>query len=232
MKKRKRGRSLINLIHSDSLNEMKKMKDCSVEAVITDPPFGIGFCYGDKKETHSSPEAYWSWFKPYYFEIRRIVKDGGLIAIWQSQKYLQWAWDWFGQDIHIYIGAKNFVQLRKTAINYGYDPIILQYKGMPELRPLKPKRNIDFYVANTAKFVSDKNSLARKHPCPRPIDQVMQIVENFSCGTVLDPFMGSGTTGVACKYFDRDFIGIEINKEYFDLSKLRISESNNEKVNP
>jgi len=214
------------LLFGDSLEQMRKMEACSVDAVITDPPFGIGFKYGEKKEAHSSPEEYWAWFHEYYFEMQRVVKDGGLIAIWQSQQYLKNAWDWFGGDIHIYIGAKNFVQLRKTAINYGYDPIILQYKGKPELIPLKPKRTIDFFVANTAKFVTEKNSLAGKHPCPRPIDQVIEIVENFSIGTVLDPFMGSGTTGVACKLLGRGFIGIEINNDYFELANNRINETN------
>lgn len=210
------------LINGEALEVMRSLADASFDAVITDPPFGIGFKYGDKKETHSTPEEYWEWFHEYYFEMRRVVKDGGLIAIWQSQQYLPNAWDWFGRDIRIYIGAKNFVQLRKTAINYGYDPIILQYKGKPELRPEKPKRNIDFFVANTAKFVTQKNSLARKHPCPRPIDQVIQIVENFSIGSVLDPFMGSGTTGVACKFLGREFTGIEVDENYFNLANERI----------
>ena len=43
---------------------------------------------------------------------------------------------------------------------------------------------------------------------------------------VLDPFMGSGTTGVACKQLERDFIGIELNEEYFNISKNRIEDSN------
>ena len=213
----------MNLINGDCLEKLKCFKDKSIDAVITDPPFGIGFKYSQHKD-HVDPKEYYAWLFPIYEEILRVAKDGAFIAIWQAQLNYKHFWDWFGDDIHIYIGAKNFVQLRKTPINYGYDPIVMKYKSGTPLRPLKPKRNIDFFVANTAKFVTEKNSLARQHPCPRPIDQVQQIVENFSVGTVLDPFMGSGTTGVACKNLGREFIGIEIDKTYFNLAVKRINE--------
>lgn len=213
---------MIDLRLGDCLEVMKTIPDGGIDAVITDPPFGIGFNYSGKKEINKNPNDYWEWFNPIYSEILRVTKNGGFIAIWQSQQYLPFCWEWFGGDIHVYIGAKNFVQLRKTSINYGYDPIIMKYKGKPELRPTKPRRNMDFFVANTAKFITEKNSLARKHPCPRPIDQTIEIVENFSTGLVLDPFMGSGTTGLACKELNRDFIGIEIEPVYFEIAKQRI----------
>ena len=214
---------MIDLRLGDCLEVMKKIPDKSIDAVITDPPFGIGFKYNQHKD-QTSPEEYWKWFKPIYQEILRVCKDGAFISIWQANKNFKHFWEWFGDDIRIYAGCKNFVQLRKTPINYGYDPIVMKYTNWDNpLRPLKPKRNIDFFVANTAKFVTEKNSYAGQHPCPRPIDQVQQIVENFSLGTVLDPFMGSGTTGVACKELGRNFIGIEISPEYYKISEKRIN---------
>jgi DNA modification methylase len=214
---------MIDLRLGDCLEVMKTIPDKSIDAVITDPPFGIGFKYNQHKD-QTTPEEYYKWFKPIYGEILRVCKDGGFIAIWQANKNFKHFWEWFGDDIRIYAGAKNFVQLRKTPINYGYDPIIMKYTSWTSpLRPIKPKRNIDFFVANTAKFVTEKSSLAGKHPCPRPIDQVQQIVKNFSLGTVLDPFMGSGTTGVACKELGRNFIGIEISLEYYKLAERRIN---------
>lgn len=217
------------IICGDSLVELKKIEEGSFDACITDPPFGIGFKY-EEKEKFSNPSDYWNWLNPIYEEILRVVKPGGFIAIWQAQLYYKYFWEWFGDGIRIYAGCKNFVQLRKTSINYGYDPIIMFYLDqlLPEsirpkqLSPIKPRRNIDFFVANTAKFVTEKNSLARKHPCPRPIDQVLEIVENFSVGRVLDPFFGSGTVGVVCKKLNRDFLGIEINKDYVDIAEQRI----------
>lgn len=213
----------IDLIHGDCLEKMKDIPDGSIDCVVTDPPFGIGFKYGDKKDVANTANEYWKWFNPIYNEIIRVTRKGGFIAIWQAQLYFRYFWNWYGEGIHIYAGCKNFVQLRKTPINYGYDPIVMLYiSGAELLRPIKPKRNIDYFVANTASMVSDTKRIERQHPCPRPIDQVTQIVENFSVGKVLDPFMGSGTTGVVCKNLNRDFIGIEIDETYFKMAEERI----------
>jgi DNA modification methylase len=217
------------IIMGDALTELQKLDDGTFDAVITDPPFGIGFLYGDKKEKYSHPIEYWEWLSPIYFQINRVLKPGGFIAIWQSQKYLRHSWEWFGDDIHIYSACKNFVQLRKTTINFGFDPVIFRYKMGTPLRPIKPKRNLDFFVSNTAAIVSNKYRIERGHPCPRPFDVVNEIVSNFVLpgGKILDPFMGSGTTGLAAKKNGMDFMGIEINQDYFLISKKRIeSESN------
>ena len=208
----------------EALEFLKQIESKSVDAIVIDPPFGIGFKYQDK-EKNINPKDYWDFLKPIYEECLRVLKNGGFIAIWQTQLYFRYFWDWFGDDIHIYAGCKNFVQLRKTSINYAYDPIIMKYKFAEELlRPLKPKRNVDFYVSNTAKWVTQKESLARKHPCPRPIDQVEQIIDNFVIpnGLVLDCFMGSGTTAIICKKLNRSFIGCDNNQEYVDLANKRL----------
>jgi site-specific DNA-methyltransferase (adenine-specific) len=97
-------------------------------------------------------------------------------------------------------------------------------KGTP-IRPERPKRNLDFSVANTASMVSDTKRIERGHPCPRPIDQVMAIVDNFTKegGLVLDPFAGSGTTGVACELLGRNYILIEKETEYIEIIKKRLT---------
>ena len=65
------------------------------------------------------------------------------------------------------------------------------------------------------------------HPCPKPIKFMRKLVQRASLRghTVLDPFMGSGTTGVACALEGRKFIGIDIEKEYFDMSCKRIEDA-------
>jgi len=201
---------------------MDSLEKESVDAVVADPPFGIGFKY-EKRESYNNPEEYWNWLEPIYIECLRILKPGGFIAFWQTQLYFKYFWLWFGEDIHIYCGCKNFVQLKKTPINYAYDPIIIKYKDGTPLRPNKPKRNLDFYVANTAKFVRQTDNIARRHPCPRPIDQVEELIRNFTLpgGLVLDPFIGSGTTMEACQKLGRSCIGIEINREYCNIVKER-----------
>jgi DNA modification methylase len=65
------------------------------------------------------------------------------------------------------------------------------------------------------------------HPTEKPLELIKEIIEvsTKTGDTILDPFMGSGTTGVACKLLNRNFIGIEISKKYFDLAKNRIDQT-------
>lgn len=72
--------------------------------------------------------------------------------------------------------------------------------------------------------INSKDKLYYKHPTIKPLNIIENFVKNSSRegDTVLDCFMGSGTTGVACRNLNRDFIGIEINPEYFQIRKNRI----------
>jgi len=78
------------------------------------------------------------------------------------------------------------------------------------------------------------NNLGKEanHPCPRKLQHVKWLVHHFTDpeDIVLDPFMGSGTTGVACAEHQRKFIGIEINEKYFDIACKRIEETANQKT--
>ena len=81
----------------------------------------------------------------------------------------------------------------------------------------------DWWNINQVKnFSKDKT----EHPCQMPIEVMKNIIgiipEDF---VIVDPFMGSGTTGVACKSLNRDFIGIEIDEKYFSIAKERIGEA-------
>ena len=209
----------------DCLEVLKTIEPESIDAVVADPPFGIGFKYGSDKEATSTPEDYWKWLDPIHQECMRILKPGGFSAWWQTQLNFRHFWSWFGDEIRIYAACKNFVQMRPTPINYAYDPVVMVYKEGSPLRPEKPHRSVDFFVGNTAGVISDTKRIEKGHPCPRPLDQVLTIVENFVLpfGVVLDPFAGSGTTGVACGRTGRKFIGCEIKPAYFEIAKKRIS---------
>lgn len=76
------------------------------------------------------------------------------------------------------------------------------------------------HVNNVSNQFTDK----QKHPATFPVGLVNFFVKTFSNAgdTILDPFMGSGTTGVACKNLNRDFIGIELDEKYFEIAKQRI----------
>jgi DNA modification methylase len=63
------------------------------------------------------------------------------------------------------------------------------------------------------------------HPTPRSVKHARFLVEFWGEGSVLDPFMGSGTTGIACRNLGREFIGIERDEGYFDIACRRIEQA-------
>ena len=192
-----------------------------VDAVVTDPPYGIGFKYNthiDDKESY--PDFIW----PIIQASEALVNEGGPVFIWQSQKWVPRFHELFpGRNWRIFVAAKNFTQMLPVAMQHGYDPVVCWWKD-----GAKPwtagTANRDWNVANTAPLVASPLNLERAHPCPRPIGQVRHVVEQWCVpgGIVLDPFMGSGTTGVACAKLGRKFIGIEIDPKYFDIACKRI----------
>lgn len=198
---------------------LDEIDDETFDAAVLDPPFGIGYTYNGKPEKARTPEEYWKWFEPIYRKTVSKIKPGGFISVWQTQLYFKHFWTWYGDNIHVYAGCKNFVQLRNTPINYGYDPIIMFYKdGAKPLVPVNKRRSIDYFVADTAHFGY------RPHPCPRSLDQCEEIIKNFVIegGSVLDPFAGWTTIGIACLRNGRKYTGIEIDEKYYEASKIRI----------
>ena len=93
---------------------------------------------------------------------------------------------------------------------YGKDPLLQDGKGR---------------AANS--FVSTESAEKNGHPCPKPIGQWKRLLKRVTREneTILDPFMGSGTTGVACVKLGRKFIGIEIDEGYFDIACRRIEKA-------
>jgi DNA modification methylase len=198
-----------------------------VDAVVTDPPYGIGFKY----ESHvDSREEYPEFIWPIIEECERHVTPGGPIFVWQSQEWMPHFGTLFPRPWRVMIAAKNFVQMRAVAMQHAYEPVLVWWvPGAKPWRSLAGTKyaNRDWFVADSASAVSDTKRLAKQHPCPRQDDVCEFIVSNWvrDGGIVLDPFMGSGTIGVACSVLGRRFVGIEIEPRYFDLSCRRIEEA-------
>jgi DNA modification methylase len=132
---------------------------------------------------------------------------------------------WFPRKYRIYAACKNFVQMRPTAMQYSYDPVICWWKDGDRWAAGTASR--DFYVANTSPSSHVGLNNVEGHPCPRPLDQMRQLVEQWVMpgGIVLDPFAGSCTTGVACIQTGRKFIGIEKDEKYFEIAAMRMEQA-------
>jgi len=105
-----------------------------------------------------------------------------------------------------------------------YEGLRREYEGLRrEYEGLRYVHNLDKNHNNVWK--SSEHNSGKQHPTQKPIDLMERIVKTSSKegGIILDPFMGSGTTGVACKNLNRNFIGIEMEPEYIKIAEARIN---------
>jgi site-specific DNA-methyltransferase (adenine-specific) len=196
----------------------------TADALVTDPPYGVGFKYASHDDRPEAYEGgYGNWLMERIAAAESALSPGAPVFVWQSGKNMRQFSAWFDRDWRLFVAAKNFVQMRPTAMQWTYDPVIVWWT--PGARPWgAATRARDFHVANTAPVIGQGRNIEKSHPCPRPLDQVKHVIEQWCRprSTVLDIFMGSGTTGVACAALGRSFVGIESDAGYFDLACRRI----------
>ena len=193
-----------------------------VDAVVTDPPYGVNYAGSATKEKKKDGIGYASFDDtPEAIEAICVPAVRAAVALARSSIVTPGNANAFKYDppralgaIYYPAGANSgpwgFV-CSQVLFYYGKDPYLANALGS---RPNafsatgEPHQDID-------------------HPCPKPVGQMMWMVTRASLPTetVLDPFMGSGTTGVACAKLGRKFIGIEIEPKYFDIACRRIEQA-------
>jgi len=208
---------LDSIITGDARELAQAIPDESVDLVLTDPPFGIGFDYGNGYK--DDPAAYPDLVRWIVAESSRIIKPGGLCFVFVAQPQLRHVWPLFPDDSRIFAACKNFVQMRPTAVQYAYDPVVFWQKDK------RVWNGRDWHIGNTANTNGRGENEAGFHACPRPLDTVSYMVQNWSelGGVVVDWFMGSGTTAVAAKRLSRHWLGFEIDPITAELARQRVA---------
>ncbi len=192
-----------------------------VDAVVTDPPYGVNYEGSTTKHGHNggvyqsfedTPESIAIVCVP---AIRAAVALSGCALVTPGNANSHLYDPPRAQGAIFYPSGANsgpwgFV-CSQPLFYYGRDPHLARGLGR------KPN---GFSTTEAADRSID-------HPCPKPIAVMRLMVErvSFEGDVVLDPFMGSGTTGVACANLGRKFIGIEIEPKYFDIACRRITEA-------
>lgn len=223
------------LMFGDCLERMKEIPDGSVDMVLTDPPYNIS----RKNNFHTMGRAgidFGEWDKGFdlfsYIEnIPRILHKDGCAIIFN-------AW-------------KNIGEIARCGESHGLviKDMLRWEKSNPMPRNRDRRYITDYEVAvwltmPNAKWTFNRQDVAFQRPCfkgsltpasektghttQKPeylMEQLLAIHTNVG-DTVCDPFMGSGTTGVACNNLERRFIGIEMDEGYFNTAKKRILEGN------
>lgn len=185
-----------------------------VDAVITDPPYGIGFEYLGYKDTRENLAALIRQFIP---EVRRICGRVVILpGITQIAMYPEsdWIvcihWNTTGS-----FGKCGYTQWMPVLV-YGAD-----VQGFGNVNGMTKSDRIEISGGNGVGFRREEVD----HTCPKPENLMQKVTQRLSmpADSILDPFMGSGTTGVACANLGRKFIGIEIEPKYFDIACERIT---------
>lgn len=188
-----------------------------VDAVVTDPPYGIGFQYEGYEDTRQNLSELIAEFIPYGIEQSKRMAI--MCGITQTHLYPEpeWiccvTWNTTGS-----FGKCGYTQWMPVLF-YGAD-----VGGFGNVEGLVTKS--DVFRISGGGGVGFQRDLV-DHPCPKPVNLMQWAVCRFSLNgeTILDPFMGSGTTGVAAVQMGRDFIGIEREPKYFDIACRRIEEA-------
>jgi DNA modification methylase len=179
-----------------------------VDAVVTDPPYGLDIDYESFSDSQENVSALVAEVLPMCRDMANVVAlTPGKLNEWLYPRP-SWVLGWASKSGQG--GTPWGFPCYWPILVYGKDPYLATGKG----------RQPDTYFPGS--LDTDKNG----HPCPKPLNVMKWLVRRVSLsGTILDPFMGSGTTGVACAKLGRKFIGIEIEPKYFDIACRRIEQA-------
>lgn len=218
---------MIQLYKGDCLEVMKQIPDKSVDCIITDPPYlhikggckskslNVG-CMNPKNKVVSEMSDFGEDDINNFLDISKeklkTMNAFVFCSKLQIPYYLNWAlknkvqfdvliWDKCHTGIHSY---------KFFSVKYEYI-IRLYSKGLN-----KVEDNMLYQKVKRYKVPHPKNHISEK-----PVDLIDEFLKlcTFEKQVVLDPFMGSGSTGVACKRLNRNFIGIELDDKYFEIAK-------------
>lgn len=200
----------VRLYCGDCLSVLPTLEPGSVDAVVTDPPYGVGEEYASFSDTKTNVSLLVEDVFPLVRALAKVV----LITPGNGNQHLYPVPDW----------TLCWVNMAGAGMNrWGFTcwQPILAYGKNPHLARRMGNRPDTFNGRGEA---SEKNG----HPCPKPIKFMEWLVDRATAvdsTAVLDPFMGSGTTGVACVKTGRKFIGIELDRGYFDIAVKRIEKA-------
>lgn len=229
------------LMSGDCLEKMKKIPTGSIDMILTDPPYGTTQCAWDS--VIDLPRM-WK-------QLQRVIKPNGAIVITATQpfssvlvmsnyEWFAYEWVWIKSKITGVLNAKRmpvrkheqvlvFCSTKTTKI---YNPQGLVPKGTITTQGGNSdnygERNAKSYMQEYTNWPRDVLEIKSEgntiHPTQKPVALMEYLIKTYTNenNTVLDFTMGSGTTGVACKQLNRNFIGIEKHEDYFNMAFKRI----------
>ena len=234
-----------DLFCGDALTEMRKMKDGSFDLVFTSPPYNMKTNVGGSLATScnsdlwKNPELlhgydsygdnmpydeYIAWQRECLSEMMRLIPDYG--AIFYNHKYrIQKGVLLDRMEILKGFPLRQIIiWSRSCGVNFNRNYFLPTYEVVFLIA--KPKFKLKPGASGLGDVWTIPPEKKNPHPAPFPVELPRRAIGATDAKSVLDPFMGSGTTGVACKMLGVGFTGIELSKKYTDIATARIKSQN------
>lgn len=204
----------VQLFCGDCLEILPTLKAGSIDAVVTDPPYNSSLKYGTYSDNRPTDE-YWRWMMTIVKECQRVARN--MVVVKHSAlKIIDWCkYIGFGRMVVWYKPFSSGFPMNGLATHF--EPLwIIQGKTSQWSKDV-----IEWSAGNCNREQS------MGHPAQMPEGFTRRLIDICTQpgDTILDPFMGSGTTGVACVQTGRNFIGIEIDPHYYAIAEKRINEA-------
>jgi len=235
----------LNLIQGDCLEKIKDIPDGSVDLVFTSPPYNMNLRIRNGKycsrqivkeistkyknfDDNLPMEEYYKFNKSVLSEALRVsdlVFYNVQFLTGNKPALFKLIGDFHTKLKEFIVWDKEVAQpaIGSGVMNSQFEVILVFQNSAAISRSFKTAQFKRGTLSNLWRIKRGKK-IANSHGAVFPIKLAEQVISNFTevDATILDPFMGCGTTGVACKYLNRNFIGIELDPDYFEVAKTRI----------
>lgn len=234
----------LRIICGDAVEEMEKLPDQSVRLIVTDPPYNLNKDYGNNYDKLEF-DKYLDFSRRWLQEAKRVLTDDGTLYVFMGVRYISYIFNILEQELRMNFNSWiTWFYTQGIGKTKGFSPRhddILMFTKSPQafvfhlddIRvPQKFYRSVNnMHGANPGNVwefshVHYCNRNRKKHPTQKPegLFERMILASSDPGDTVLDPFVGSGTSLRVCQQTDRRGIGIDINPEYIEMTKERLAE--------
>ena len=211
----------MKLLNGDCLDLLKDIPSKSVDVLYSDPPYippEHSKTLTKYKKTLSEMGILEGFYKKYLEEIDRVLKDDGILLLYcNSDSYAM-----FYIHMYPYVKKMRCFVWDKICCSLGYT-----FRHQHELILCGERPNMKFIKCGTGDIFKYKVVKAKDkdHPAQKPVDLHKHILQNIvdKDKVVLDTFMGTGSIGSACKDLGCDYIGMELEIEYFNIAKEKLN---------
>jgi len=227
----------------DCLEFLKTIPDNSVDLVVTDPPYNVSQKQNLKINGRTIIKNFGEWDfgfnpEPVLAELRRVLKPNGQIYVFcgtqQIPIYMREFIDkWFFRNLLVWYKTNPPPRLSKTNYIFATEYIVyaIKDKGKPSLSTFNFSSQSTMHNTFISGALQGKERLKEEngmaiHPTQKPLAILKKLIEVSSKkgSIILDPFMGIGSTAVACKELGRIYLGCELNPKYVEWANKRIKD--------